>query len=415
MRAWALCGLALVACGDDAATTPPEGTDPDAGSESRGETDRSTDYELDATETDETEIAESDTTDSDQATDGPPGPDNSVAPEGGTMTTESEPDAGAGGLDAGGPPDASDNAGRFDASSRVPDAGVAGGSQQDAALALNEDASSIGASGGEWIVCEGSVSGELESGTIVTPGECALENYQIHFTEPVDYLLEVYISEFGVLTSDLATGEANLRITYTTNCASCLGSELPACLRNSSSPSQPLDADPEATWTVTLDLETYDVTIRYWDSTLESGGQTWIELCSGAPPTECGNGLVEIGEECDDGNADEDDGCTTTCFVSACGDGIVQEAEECDDGNLIDTDACTSYCLNAECGDGFLQDGEQCDNGASNSDTAGNACRTNCVPPLCGDGVVDSVNGETCDEGEENGPGGTCSSVCTQP
>src|SRR6185436_19957273 len=35
-----------------------------------------------------------------------------------------------------------------------------------------------------------------------------------------------------------------------------------------------------------------------------------------APPVPevCGNGVVEGGEECDDGNADSDDGCLATCF-----------------------------------------------------------------------------------------------------
>ncbi len=32
----------------------------------------------------------------------------------------------------------------------------------------------------------------------------------------------------------------------------------------------------------------------------------------------CSNGIVELGEACDDGNLIEDDGCTSTCEVGSC-------------------------------------------------------------------------------------------------
>ena len=40
----------------------------------------------------------------------------------------------------------------------------------------------------------------------------------------------------------------------------------------------------------------------------------------------CGNENVDIGEECDDGNEDNTDGCTNLCLRARCGDGHVQEA-----------------------------------------------------------------------------------------
>lgn len=47
----------------------------------------------------------------------------------------------------------------------------------------------------------------------------------------------------------------------------------------------------------------------------------------------CGNGVKEPGEECDDGNVDDTDACTSKCKVAFCGDGIVwQGMEACDDG-----------------------------------------------------------------------------------
>lgn len=61
--------------------------------------------------------------------------------------------------------------------------------------------------------------------------------------------------------------------------------------------------------------------------------------------TVCGNGQVEApDEECDDGNAIADDGCTNDCTLPRCGDGIVQLHERCDDGNTLDGDCCSATC-----------------------------------------------------------------------
>ena len=60
----------------------------------------------------------------------------------------------------------------------------------------------------------------------------------------------------------------------------------------------------------------------------------------------CGNGFVDTGEECDDGNAVEDDGCSSACI--ACGNSVVTAPETCDDGNLTDGDGCSSTCT-TEC------------------------------------------------------------------
>jgi cysteine-rich repeat protein len=47
---------------------------------------------------------------------------------------------------------------------------------------------------------------------------------------------------------------------------------------------------------------------------------------------DCGNGVVEDGEECDDGNRIDTDGCRNSCAWATCGDGVVRSGvEECDD------------------------------------------------------------------------------------
>ncbi len=45
-----------------------------------------------------------------------------------------------------------------------------------------------------------------------------------------------------------------------------------------------------------------------------------------------------------------------------CGNGVVDSGEQCDDGNLVDQDSCLSTCEPNVCGDGFVNDGvEQCE------------------------------------------------------
>ena len=68
----------------------------------------------------------------------------------------------------------------------------------------------------------------------------------------------------------------------------------------------------------------------------------------------CGNGELEVGEDCDDGNKVGDDACHIDCTHNPlCGDGILTPPEECDDGNSNDEDGCNQECLIQECDAGF--------------------------------------------------------------
>ena len=76
----------------------------------------------------------------------------------------------------------------------------------------------------------------------------------------------------------------------------------------------------------------------------------YIALSSPSEPTDpvCGDGRVDPGEECDDGNTHGQDGCSATCKVEhlcCCGNGVVEPGELCDDGNNIDGDGCSSTCV----------------------------------------------------------------------
>lgn len=123
------------------------------------------------------------------------------------------------------------------------------------------------------------------------------------------------------------------------------------------------------------------------------------------PPIICGNGLQQLGEECDDGNSIPGDGCENDCTLS-CGNGMLTGSEECDDGNLIDGDGCDSNCTLTGCGNGIATSGEACDDG---NPTNGDGCDSNCTFTGCGNGIVSA--GESCDDGNlDDGDG--CDSDC---
>lgn len=101
---------------------------------------------------------------------------------------------------------------------------------------------------------------------------------------------------------------------------------------------------------------------------------------------DCGDGVVDPGEECDDGNDYDGDGCRA-CLRATCRDGVVWEGiEECDDGNDNDNDGCLNDCTRAACGDGVVWGGhEDCDDGNGSDD---DACLSDCTHAACGDGHV---------------------------
>lgn len=132
----------------------------------------------------------------------------------------------------------------------------------------------------------------------------------------------------------------------------------------------------------------------------------------------CGDGVVDPGEGCDDGRSNSDvlpGACRTTCSVATCGDGVTDGRERCDDGAANSNsapDACRLTCVPASCGDGVIDTGEECDDATSNSDVRANACRTDCRAHRCGDGRADV--GEECDNGvlNSNTNANACRSDC---
>ena len=118
-----------------------------------------------------------------------------------------------------------------------------------------------------------------------------------------------------------------------------------------------------------------------------------IKYCA---PT-CGDRIQQENEMCDDGNSDNDDGCTNSCEIASCGDGMVNYyLEQCDDGNNDNDDGCNSSCQNENCGDGVVNSVfELCDDGNQNN---GDGCNNACKIESCGDGIVNNPS-EECDDG----------------
>ncbi|NOZ43695.1 MAG: DUF4215 domain-containing protein [bacterium] len=109
------------------------------------------------------------------------------------------------------------------------------------------------------------------------------------------------------------------------------------------------------------------------------------------PENNCGDGIVNGNEQCDDGNNDNTDNCLNTCILAYCGDGYLKDNfEQCDDGNTSNGDGCNILCQKEEspyCGDGIIdkENGEQCDDGNNNNN---DACLNNCHIAICGDGYI---------------------------
>lgn len=127
-----------------------------------------------------------------------------------------------------------------------------------------------------------------------------------------------------------------------------------------------------------------------------------------AAPSVCGDGHVDIGEECDDANTFDDDGCGHTCIAERCGDGLLQRGESCDDGNVQGGDGCSATCAAEFCGNGVLEGAEECDDGDL---TTGDGCSAHCMIEACGDGVVQAALNEQCDDGNRT-DGDGCSEGC---
>jgi cysteine-rich repeat protein len=164
-------------------------------------------------------------------------------------------------------------------------------------------------------------------------------------------------------------------------------------------------------------------------------------------PTHCGDGKLDTaaGEQCDDGNNLNADGCSATCVLERCRNGVLDPGEQCDgalgqqpcntqtclqeicgngirdndnatgvheqcdDGNIADGDGCSATCVRESCGDGATNNGEPCD--PSDPQFGPARCNTDCTLTRCGDSKLNLAAGEQCDDGN-TASGDGCSATC---
>ncbi|MBI5765845.1 DUF4215 domain-containing protein, partial [Candidatus Falkowbacteria bacterium] len=118
------------------------------------------------------------------------------------------------------------------------------------------------------------------------------------------------------------------------------------------------------------------------------------DSCACAPV--CGNGVVETGETCDDGQNNGVDGLGNLTWsgqsAAICGNGVVETGETCDDGNSTNGDGCNSVCQveppSAVCGNSIKESGEECDgsDGLAPGERCTEVCRLEVIISSSGGG-----------------------------
>ena len=111
-------------------------------------------------------------------------------------------------------------------------------------------------------------------------------------------------------------------------------------------------------------------------------------MTAGTCVANCGNGVTDTNETCDDGDAISLDGCSSICQIETgytcigtpssctllCGNGAINAGEGCDDGNNVSSDGCSSLCV--------VETGYTCTGAPSNCTYGGGGSPTSC-PSYC--------------------------------
>jgi hypothetical protein len=144
------------------------------------------------------------------------------------------------------------------------------------------------------------------------------------------------------------------------------------------------------------------------------------EPCNGVETCDAGGTCVD-GTPLGDGTActtrtGADGSCTAgVCVPASCGNGTVDDGEECDDGNATPGDGCEGSCLFSCHAPGDCGDDNVCTEDLCTPNAAGQACENPPAAGPCDDGLFCTIN-DACDgSGACAGAGDTCADTleCT--
>ncbi|MCW8966365.1 MAG: DUF4215 domain-containing protein [Candidatus Pacearchaeota archaeon] len=108
----------------------------------------------------------------------------------------------------------------------------------------------------------------------------------------------------------------------------------------------------------------------------------------------CGDGKIDSGEECDDGNSNEDDGCNSECERTECTESCDNLGFECGSQTVCGGTRDCGTCALGFCNESGICEIE-CTNSSECNEGIGEICSVNNLCTLCGNGVLD--DGEECD------------------
>lgn len=128
-------------------------------------------------------------------------------------------------------------------------------------------------------------------------------------------------------------------------------------------------------------------------------------LDAGSGVAECGNGVVEDGELCDDGNGEAFDGCEPDCTPTCASDADCSDEDPCNGVEVCDPS--TTVCRSGAA----LDEGTACAAGGVTGICVGPTETRRCAMAGCGNGFVEA--GEECDDGANGDPDDGCRDDCT--
>lgn len=101
----------------------------------------------------------------------------------------------------------------------------------------------------------------------------------------------------------------------------------------------------------------------------------------------CGNKILTAGKQCEDGNVENGDGCSSACKKEYCGNGLVELGEQCDNGAgryTVQGPGCDQYCQFIICGDFYVTGDEECDDGnREDCDGCSRDCKVEKIGATC--------------------------------